>query len=171
MRIIADHARTMTFLVNDGVVPSNEGGATSCDASSAAPCATRSCSASTGRSSPTLVTATIDAMGDAYPDLRANARLCSPRSLARRRGFRQTLQRGMRSSADRWPTQPTAISGAVAFRLHDTYGFPIEVTQEIAEERGADIDIDGFDAAMAEQRQPGRRLRKAAPSRRRRHET
>ena len=67
--------------------------------------------------------------------------------------FLETLERGEKLLAEVLASKPTQISGAQAFELYDTYGFPLELTQEIAEEQGLAVDLDGFEAAMEEQRQ------------------
>ena len=67
--------------------------------------------------------------------------------------FLETLERGEKLLAEVLASKPIQISGAQAFELYDTYGFPLELTQEIAEEQGLAVDLDGFEAAMEEQRQ------------------
>ena len=104
-------------------------------------------------------------MGDAYPELAEQPRLHRADLIAREEErFRQTLARGSQSSttgAGRAARRGRACDGRVAFELHDTYGFPLEVTQEMAELRGVDVDVAGFDAAMAEQRRRARAAGKA----------
>jgi len=151
LRILADHARTMTFLVNDGVVPSNEDRGY----------VLRKVIRRAIRFAyllgvqkpviPALVTSTIDTMAGAYPDLRANQDWLTNMLANEEGSFRSTLQRGMTLLEDSLATQ-SEIPGDVAFKLHDTHGFPIEVTKEIADERGVGLDRAGFDRLMEEQR-------------------
>jgi alanyl-tRNA synthetase len=152
LRILADHARTMTFLVNDGVVPSNEDRGY----------VLRKVIRRAIRFAyllgvhkpvlPALVASTIDTMADAYPDLRANESWVS-NILANEEGsFRATLERGMTVLEESLASHPDVVPGDVAFKLHDTHGFPIEVTKEIAAERGATVDEERFDVLMGDQR-------------------
>ncbi|MEY2452781.1 MAG: alanyl-tRNA synthetase [Acidimicrobiaceae bacterium] len=152
LRILADHTRTMTFLVNDGVVPSNEDRGY----------VLRKVIRRAIRFAyllgvhkpvlPSLVASTIETMEGAYPELRTNESWIS-NILANEEGsFRATLERGMTLLEESLSARSDAVPGDVAFRLHDTHGFPVEVTQEIAAERGVDVDLDEFERLMGEQR-------------------
>jgi alanyl-tRNA synthetase len=151
LRVIGDHARTMTFLVNDGVVPSNEGrGYVLRGVIRRAVRRAYSLGAESTLVGPDLVAAVVEHMGDAYPEIRENADAITA-TIEREEGrFRQTLKAGSTLLAEVLDTG--SVPGEVAFKLHDTYGFPIEITQEAAEERGVAVDRAGFDAAMEEQR-------------------
>ena len=164
LRILAEHARTMSFLVSDGVFPSNEGRgyvlrriirravrhAYLLDVADPV--------------TPALVDATVDTMGEAYPDLARNAAFVRDVVAREEERFRQTLRTGTTildaelASAGEGGT----LSGSVAFLLHDTHGFPLELTREIAEERGIGVDEDGFATEMAEQRRRAKDARQVA---------
>jgi len=150
LRLIADHARTMTFLVGDGVAPSNEG--RGYVLRGVIRRAIRHAH-QLGVDKPVLaqlVTSVVDVMGGAYPELRQKADAIAE-VIDREEGrFRQTLRAG--SVLLEEEIGKGAISGDVAFKLHDTYGFPIEITSEVAEERSVPLDRAGFDALMEAQR-------------------
>ena len=162
LRIMADHARSAAFLVNDGVPPSNdERGyivrrlirrvvrhAQSLGASKAV--------------MPSLLDAVVETMGDGYPDLAQNRDVLAGMIGREEERFLSTLRNGMEMLEAELHTG--AVKGFVAFQLHDTFGFPIELTEEIAAERGVDVDRPGFDAAMAEQRQKAKAARKVVAS-------
>jgi alanyl-tRNA synthetase len=154
LRLMADHTRTMTFLVSDGVVPSNE------DRGYVLRRIIRRAirfAYLTGVERLVLgemVQRCIDVMSGAYPELAAN-RDHVLSTIEREEGrFRETLKTGsslLDTELGRLPDGGT-LDGEVAFKLHDTYGFPLEVTQEFVELGGYRVDTDGFDAAMARQR-------------------
>ena len=161
LRLIADHARTMTFLVADGVIPSNE------DRGYVLRRIIRRAirfAYLLGVERPVLppmVERTIDLMGDDYPVLVTSRDLVVPIIAREEESFRRTLARGSQildAQLDRLGEGGT-VPGDVAFLLHDTYGFPFEVTQEMAQLRGFDVDVAGFESAMEEQR---RRAREAS---------
>ncbi len=153
LRILADHSRAMTFLIGDGVVPSNEERATSCAAS----CAARSCrvtgSGSRAGSCPPTWSAVIELMGAAYPDLIAERDTINRWVSAEEEAFGRTLEQGTKLFEE-VAARATGgvISGDDAFKLHDTYGFPYDVTRDLAEERGLTVDEAGFEARMQQQR-------------------
>ena len=151
LRVIGDHARTMTFLVNDGVVPSNEGrGYVLRGVIRRAVRRAYTLGAHDTMVLPDLVASVVDHMGDAYPEIRANADAIAT-TIEREEGrFRQTLKAGSALLSE--VIESGSVRGDVAFKLHDTFGFPIEITQEVADEQGVPVDREGFDAAMAEQR-------------------
>jgi len=160
LRILADHSRTMTFLVNDGVVPSNE------DRGYVLRRVIRRAvrfAYLLGVHTPVLprlIASTVETMGDAYPELRANESWVT-NILANEEGsFRATLERGMTLLEGSLSARSDVVPGDVAFRLHDTHGFPVEVTQEIAAERGVDVDVDGFERLMSEQRERAKQASK-----------
>jgi alanyl-tRNA synthetase len=152
LRVLADHARTMTFLVNDGVVPSNEDRGYVLRRLIRRAVRFAYLLGVNDLVLPRLTATCIDTMGDAYPELVANAGGITALLEREEGGFRSTLARGVALLDDSFAANPTQVPGDVAFRLHDTYGFPVEVTQEIAAERGADVDLEGFAALMGEQR-------------------
>jgi alanyl-tRNA synthetase len=152
-RVLADHGRAMTFLVADGVTPSNEGRGY----------VLRRVIRRTvlnGRDIglddflPRLADVVIEQMGDVYPELGANRDTIRELLSAEEARFSRTLAVGegfFREAAGKG-----AVSGEDAFRLHDTYGYPIELTRERARERGLAVDEDGFMRLMAEQRERSR---------------
>ncbi len=154
LQILADHARSTTFLANDGVVPSNEDRGY----------VLRRIARRAIRHAyllgveelvlPRLVDEVVTIMDDAYPDLAENRDLIKETLGREEEGFRKTLSAGMKILDNHLSEMNSGetLNGQIAFQLHDTYGFPMELTQEIAEEMGVGIDQDGFDKAMREQR-------------------
>jgi alanyl-tRNA synthetase len=159
LRILAEHARTMTFLVNDGVVPSNEerGYVLRRIIRRAVRYAYRLGAQNVVTDA--LVDATVEVMGGAYPDLVAHRDVIVNVITREEERFRQTLERGL-DLLDGLLGEGD-VSGERAFFLHDTLGFPIDLTREIAEERGRRVDYDGFRARMEEQRTRAREALKA----------
>ena len=159
LRIIAEHARTMTFLVSDGVVPSNEerGYVLRRIIRRAVRHAHRL--GARDLVTPTLVEATIDQMRTAYPELEAHRELVV--SIVRREEerFRITLARGEELLGGL--LEVGDVSGERAFFLHDTLGYPVDLTREVAAERGRAVDLDGFHAQMDAQRTRAREAHKA----------
>ncbi|HLX88260.1 MAG TPA: alanine--tRNA ligase [Acidimicrobiales bacterium] len=152
LRILADHARAMAMVVADGVLPSNEGrGYVLRRVIRRA--ARRSFQLGvTDPITPPLVEAVAAMLGEAYPALAEQ--LDTIRSVVEREegSFRRTLDAGSTILEEALAADPHKVSGEVAFRLHDTHGFPIELTMEMAAEAGAEVDAEGFERAMAEQR-------------------
>jgi alanyl-tRNA synthetase len=154
-RILADHGRGMTFLAGEGIVPSNEGrgyvmrriarrvvqqaGRIGLEA----PFLSR------------LADVVVEQMGEAYPELSEHRDEIRRILTAEEETFSRTLARGLRLFED-VAAGGDAISGDDAFRLHDTYGFPFELTQELARERGLAVDEDEFGRLMEEQRERSR---------------
>ncbi|HUP84991.1 MAG TPA: alanine--tRNA ligase [Acidimicrobiales bacterium] len=162
LRVIGDHARTMMFVVNDGVAPSNEG--RGYILRGVIRRAVR-LAYQLGVDKPVcadLVNAAIDHMGDAYPELRTNGDVIKDVVEREEGRFRTTLRTG--SALLDGELESGKVSGRVAFTLHDTFGFPIEITEEVAEERGAPLDRAEFDRLMAEQRQRSREAGRTAGS-------
>ena len=159
LRILAEHARTMTFLVSDGVVPSNEerGYVLRRIIRRAVRHAYRL--GAQNLVTPALVDATVDVMGEAYRDLVKHHDVIVNVITREEERFRQTLERGL-DLLDGL-LEEGDVSGEQAFFLHDTLGFPVDLTREIAEERGRRIDYDAFRARMEEQRARAREAIKA----------
>jgi alanyl-tRNA synthetase len=161
LRMLADHGRSMTFLINDGVFPSNE------DRGYVLRRIIRRAVRQAFRLgverlvTPALVTATIDVMTAGYPELARSHDFISGVVQNEEERFRHTLRTGMTLFDELVASGIRTIPGPTAFRLHDTYGFPVEVTQEIAAERGIDVDRAGFEAEMEAQRNRARGKRKA----------
>ncbi|MEE8491189.1 MAG: alanine--tRNA ligase [Acidimicrobiia bacterium] len=156
LRILADHGRTLTFLISDGVVPSNDGRGYVLRRLIRR--AVRHAWMYGGGKpvTPKLVEATLAVMGDFYGDLRRNRDLILETAEREEVNFRRTLETGMALLDDELKGVTSVIPGSIAFKLHDTYGFPIEVTTEIASERGLEVDREGFDAEMGSQRRRAR---------------
>ena len=160
LRILADHSRTVTFLVNDGVYPSNE------DRGYVLRRLLRRAVRHAFQLGvdklvlPEMVAAVADVMSSQYPELQTQLDFITGVAQREEERFRGTLATGSTILDEQLASGATSISGDVAFRLHDTFGFPIELTREIAEERGIGVDTEGFNAAMAAQRTRARESRK-----------
>lgn len=156
LRVIADHIRACSFLIVDGVLPSNEGRGY----------VLRRIIRRALRHGWMLgvrepffhkLVGTLDqTMGEAYPELTAKRDLVERALKAEEERFAETLDSGMRIFEDVAARSKDVIPGADAFRLYDTYGFPVDLTADIARERGLTVDMAGFDAAMAQQRETAR---------------
>src|SRR5438105_1591785 len=159
-RVLADHARAVAFLLADGVYPSNEGRGY---------VLRRILRRAVrhawllGRRQPTLVDvvrAVIDQMGDVYPELRQRSKHIIDTTRAEEERFLSTIEGGMRRFDELAPAKTSkgstaihgTISGEDAFKLYDTFGFPIDLTELMARERGYSVDIAGFEAALQAQR-------------------
>ncbi|TVQ58937.1 MAG: alanine--tRNA ligase [Phycisphaerales bacterium] len=157
-RVVADHARTLTFAITDGAPPSNEGrgyvlrrilrravrhgrqhlgapGAFLCD----------------------IVPTIVETMGDAFPELRADPQRVIDIIREEEDSFGRTLSAGMQHFDDAAQrTDAKTVGAEDAFKLHDTYGFPIDLTQIMAAERGMTVDVAGFERLMEEARERSR---------------
>ncbi len=155
MRVVTEHARSATFLIADGVVPSNEGrGYVLRRVVRRAIRHARKL----GLDDPFLgqVSAVvIDKMGPAYPELKNNKEFIQTVIRLEEEKFQSVFQNGYAALDDLLESGQT-LSGERTFSLWDTYGFPVEMTQEIAAERGVEVDIEGFEREMAAQRQRAR---------------
>jgi len=159
LRILAEHARTMTFLVSDGVVPSNEerGYVLRRIIRRAVRYAYRL--GAKNIVTPPLVDASVETMGGAYPELVKHHDVIVKVITHEEERFRQTLERGLEMLEG--ILEQGDVSAEQAFFLHDTLGFPIDLTREIAEEHGRRVDYDGFRQLMEEQRARAREAVKA----------
>ncbi|WP_427911724.1 alanine--tRNA ligase [Ramlibacter sp. MMS24-I3-19] len=156
LRVIADHIRATAFLVSDGVIPSNEGrgyvqrriirrGIRH--------------GYKLGRKTPffhKLVPDLVALMGAAYPRLKAESQRISDVLKNEEERFFETLENGMDILDAALKDGQKVLPGEVAFKLHDTYGFPLDLTQDVCRERGVTVDVAGFDAAMDKQKAAGR---------------
>ena len=152
MRVVADHIRSALMLMSDGVSPSNEGRGYILRR-----LLRRSIRALRliGVSEPSferLFTASKNAMVEAYPELEENFPRVLRSALAEETGFRRTLDSGTVVLEQAIANSKDVLSGEDAFLLHDTYGFPIDLTVEIAQENGLTVDRDGFNRLMQEQK-------------------
>jgi alanyl-tRNA synthetase len=159
LRILAEHGRTMTFLIGDDVVPSNEERGYVLRRIIRRAVRHAYLLGVHDLVTPTMVDATVDLMGDAYPELRASHERIRSVVTREEERFRATLERGLEFLDD--VLTRGDVSGEDAFYLHDTLGFPIDLTREIASERGHTVDIDGFQALMKRQRDQARGAQKA----------
>jgi alanyl-tRNA synthetase len=157
-RVIADHLRSSSFLIADGVTPSNEGrGYVLRRIMRRAMRHAHLLGAADPlmhRLAPTL----IAEMGDAYPELRRAEHAIVDTLRQEEERFRRTLGRGMSllDEATAGLAEGEVLSGETAFKLYDTYGFPLDLTQDAVRAKGLTVDLDGFDAAMARQREQAR---------------
>jgi alanyl-tRNA synthetase len=167
-RVIADHVRSSLMLLSDGVTPSNEGRGYILRRLMRRSIRSMRLLGVDGPTFPELFTASRDAMKDAYPIVADDWSRIAPYAYAEEETFLRTLASGS-TILDLAVTQTkdageSAITGSEAFLLHDTYGFPIDLTLEVAEEAGLTVDRAAFDTLMQEQRQ---RAKDDAKSRRR----
>ncbi len=158
LRLLADHARTMTFLVADGVIPSNEDRGYVLRRIIRRAIRFAYLLGVEDAVTPTLARHVADVMGDAYPEVRSNLDLVVGVLDREEHQFRRTLRTGLGILDQALVELPEGadLPGAVAFQLHDTYGFPLEVTEEIVADRGLGLDRAAFDVAMDEQRRMAR---------------
>jgi len=164
LKLLADHARTIAFLVTDGVIPSNEDRGYVLRRVIRRAVRFAYLLGVDAPITPALAEHTIELMGAAYPELVASRDLVLGVLTREEEQFRRTLRTGLGILDAELAQLPegSVLPGSVAFQLHDTYGFPLEVTAEIAEDRGYGVDTVGFEADMAEQR---RRARASGPKR------
>jgi alanyl-tRNA synthetase len=160
LRILAEHGRSMTFLVADGVVPSNEERGYVLRRIIRRAVRQAFVLGSEHLVTPALVDATVQVMGDAYPELVKQHRLVLDVVRREEERFRTTLTRGLEFLDG--VVRSGDVGGEDAFFLHDTLGFPIDLTREIAQERGRGVDLAGFQARMAEQRARAKEAHRAA---------
>jgi len=152
LRVIADHIRACSFLIVDGVLPSNEGRGYVLRRIIRR--ALRH-GYMLGQKQPffhKLVPTLVAEMGEAYPELSAKRGIVEKALLAEEERFGETLENGMKVFDEVAGRSGKVIPGVDAFRLYDTYGFPVDLTADIARERGLTIDTAGFEKAMNEQR-------------------
>ena len=156
LKVIADHIRACSFTVADGVIPSNEGRGY----------VLRRITRrgirhgyKLGARTPffhKLAGALVEQMGDAYPELRQGEKRIVEVLKTEEERFFQTIANGMEILDGALATGVKVLDGDTAFKLHDTYGFPVDLTADVCRERDVTVDQAGFDAAMAEQRRKAR---------------
>jgi alanyl-tRNA synthetase len=161
LRILADHGRTVTFLIGDGVIPSNDGRGYVLRRVLRRAVRHGWQYGGEGLLVPRLVESTIELMGDAYPDLVSKRDFILDVVTREEEKFRRTLESG-HQLLDTELEERQFLTGTAAFKLHDTFGFPIDLTREIAAERGVEIDLAGFETEMEEQRRRARAAWKGA---------
>ena len=158
-RVLADHARAVSFLLADGVYPSNEGRGY---------VLRRILRRAVrhawllGRREPTLALLSdvvVRQMGEIYPELTAKGGFIHEVTETEERRFLETIEGGLARLEEIFASGATTISGEDAFKLYDTYGFPIDLTQIITGERGVGVELAGFERALNEQRERSRAAR------------
>jgi alanyl-tRNA synthetase len=157
-RVIADHLRSTSFLIADGVMPSNEGRGYVLRRIMRRAMRHAHMLGAKDPVMHRLVPALVRQMGAAYPELTRAEALIAETLRSEETRFRQTLDRGLRLLDDELARLPEGanLPGPAAFRLYDTYGFPLDLTQDALREKGRGVDTAGFDAAMAEQKAKAR---------------
>ena len=171
LRVLAEHARSSTMLVNDGVFPSNEGRGYVLRRIFRRAVRHAYLLGTEKLVMPKLVETAIEVMGEAHPTLLTNKDFILGVLTKEEESFRQTLKNGLTiletefesiEADSKKSKKSLSLSGSSAFLLHDTYGFPLELTQEIASERNVDVDVAGFDVEMNAQRTRAKSARKGA---------
>ncbi len=160
MRVLAEHARSSTMLVSDGVFPSNEARGYVLRRIIRRAVRYAYLLGTDKLVMPALVDTAITVMANAYPDVVKNRDFITGVLTREEERFRQTLKNGLGILEDELSGGTTKLSGSTAFLLHDTYGFPLELTQEISGERDVEVDSAGFDAEMKAQRERAKAARK-----------
>jgi alanyl-tRNA synthetase len=160
LRVLAEHARSATMLINDGVFPSNENRGYVLRRIIRRAVRHAYLLGTEKLVMPSLSSVAIDVMSKAYPDLNNNREFIVGVITKEEERFRNTLKTGLAILEDDLSGGQSTLSGTSAFLLHDTYGFPLELTQEIAGERGVDVDLVGFESEMNEQRTRAKGARK-----------
>ncbi len=157
-RVIADHLRSTSFLIADGVTPSNEGRGYVLRRIMRRAMRHAHMLGAADPVMHRLVPALVAQMGAAYPELQRAQGLIEETLRLEETRFRTTLDRGLRLLDDELARIPdgTDLPGAAAFKLYDTYGFPLDLTQDALREKGRGVDTAGFEAAMEDQRAKAR---------------
>ena len=156
LRVIADHIRATAFLVSDGVIPGSEG--RGYVQRRIIRRAIRH-GYKLGQKKPffhKLVADLVALMGEAYPNLAVQAERITAVLKTEEERFYETLATGMEILDAALPDGAKVLSGDVAFKLHDTYGFPLDLTQDVCRERGIEVDVEGFHTAMEKQKSQAR---------------
>jgi alanyl-tRNA synthetase len=155
-RIVADHVRAACFVMLEQITPSNEGrGYVLRRLIRRATVHARRMNMHSQLGG--LVDEVVNVMGEAYPELREQSTVIRAGITSEEERFQHTLDQGMEMFERIVVKHSQAIPGSEAFKLHDTFGFPIDLTRELAEERGLQVDEEGFKAAMAAQKERSRR--------------
>jgi len=153
-RVIADHLRATSFLIADGVLPANDGRGYVLRRIMRRAMRHAHMLGAQDPVMHRLVPALVTQMGGHFTELREAQALIAETLRAEETRFRQTLERGLKlldaEMADL--SEDADLPGATAFKLYDTFGFPLDLTQDALRERGRKVDVDGFDAAMADQK-------------------
>ena len=168
LRVIADHARTSAMLIGDGVTPGNEGRGYVLRRMMRRTIRNMRLLGSMDPIMSELTVATINAMGPQYPELVSDKKRILSVSVSEEESFLQTLKSGTQifdlASVALKKSKATVLPGDEVFKLHDTYGFPFDLTLEMAREEGLEVDEDGFRRLMKEQKDRAKADAKAKKS-------
>ena len=156
MRIVAEHARSATFLIADGVVPGNDGRGYVLRRIVRRAIRFGRSLGLTDSFLGEIADVVIRSMGRAYPELRLHENFIKTVLGLEEQRFQQVFQQGSAMLSDGLREHGARLPGELVFRLWDTYGFPVEITSEIAREHGAEVDMAGFEEEMEAQRERGR---------------
>ena len=162
LRVLAEHARSSAMLVSDGVFPSNEARGYVLRRIIRRAVRYAYLLGTDSLVMPGLTEVAIDVMGAAYPDLLKNRDFVVSVIGKEEERFRHTLKNGLSILDGELDDHTSELSGSTAFLLHDTYGFPLELTTEIASERSITVDLDGFTVEMDAQRERAKAAHKGA---------
>ena len=159
LRVIADHLRSTSFLLADGVMPSNEGRGYVLRRIMRRAMRHAHLIGCKDPLMYQLVPSLIQTMGEAYPELETHQKLITESLKLEEEKFKQTLDKGLKLLADETAglSKGGVLSGETAFRLYDTYGFPLDLTQDALRAQGLTVDVAGFEAAMERQRREARK--------------
>ena len=164
LRIVTDHIKSCTFMISDGIMPSNEGRGYVLRRLLRRAARHGRKLGIEGKFLADLSTTVIELSKDGYPELEEKQAMILKVLSEEEDKFNKTIDQGLSILGDMEAEMQTAgeksLSGANAFKLYDTYGFPLDLTKEILEERGYTVDEDGFAAAMKEQKEKARKARK-----------
>lgn len=157
LKVVADHIRSCSFLVADGVLPSNEGRGYVLRRIIRRACRHGNKLGARGSFFHKIVAALVTEMGDAFPELKQQQAHIERVLKTEEEQFAKTLEQGLKIlEQDLAELQGSVIPGNVVFKLYDTYGFPVDLTNDIARERELTIDEDGFEREMEAQRERAR---------------
>lgn len=163
IRVITDHTRSVTFMISDGIMPSNEGRGYVLRRLLRRACRHGRLLGIEGSFIPELAQTVIEGSKDGYPELEEKKDFILKMIAKEEDQFNKTIDQGLgilaEMTAKMEAEQTTTLSGADAFKLYDTYGFPIDLTKEILEEKGMQVDEEGFHASMEVQRKTARAAR------------
>ena len=164
LRIVTDHIKSCTFMISDGIMPSNEGRGYVLRRLLRRAARHGRKLGIEGKFLADLSTTVIELSKDGYPELEEKQAMILKVLSEEEDKFNKTIDQGLAILSDMEAQMKesgeTTLSGANAFKLYDTYGFPLDLTKEILEERGYAVDEDGFAAAMKEQKEKARKARK-----------
>ncbi|QRN86557.1 alanine--tRNA ligase [Clostridia bacterium] len=161
MRVIADHARSCTFLIGDGIMPSNEGRGYVLRRIIRRAVRFGKVLNIEGLFLNDMVDTVISLMGETYPQIVQDRDFIKKIIRLEEERFQETIDSGMKMASDMVDQIKeegrTVLDGSLAFQLYDTYGFPFDLAEDIALENGLEVDKDGFEAAMAAQKERARK--------------